>query len=133
MQSIISQLTALQSANKALYELTVDLDLLKAISSMTFHVDQAIKVLLEQSEGLTTIDFVKLLEDSEAIEILDEVVDTDAISELENLFFSAIDNMEDSIIGLFLTELIEKIEQHYTNLVESIHALNSRLNEYKNN
>ena len=133
MQSIISQLTALQSANKALYELTVDLDLLKAISSMTFHVDQAIKVLLEQSEGLTTIDFVKLLEESEAIEILDEVVDTDAISELENLFFSAIDNMEDSIIGLFLTELIEKIERHYTNLVESIHALNSRLNEYKNN
>jgi len=132
MQSIKQQieihLIALQQANHALYELTVDLSLLAAISDMTIKVSQALDLLLSQAAELGTEEFVVFLLESEAIEVLDEVVDTDAVSALEDRFFTAIDSMEDNPMGGFLAELIEKIEIRYTNLVTAIHELNALLN-----
>lgn len=121
-------LADLKQANDALYELTVDLSLLDAISSMTFNVSQALEMLTEQKENSTAEGFVALLAESEAIEILDEIVDCDAISELEDRFFSAIESMDDGVMGGFLTELLEKMELRYTKLVEAIHELNDLLN-----
>jgi len=126
-QQISTQLSQLQQANQSLHELTIDLTLLDAISTMTLDVSQAVEALLEQNEAMGGDEFIALLEQSESIEILDEVVDTDAISEVENQFFSAIEDMEDSVMGVFLTELIEKIEVRYTDLVEAIHELNALL------
>jgi len=126
-QQISTQLSQLQQANQSLHELTIDLTLLDAISTMTLDVSQAVEALLEQNEAMGGDEFIALLEQSESIEILDEVVDTDAISEVENQFFSAIEDMEDSVMGAFLTELIEKIEVRYTDLVEAIHELNALL------
>jgi len=126
-QQISTQLSQLQQANQSLHELTIDLTLLDAISTMTLDVSQAVEALLEQNEAMGGDEFIALLEQSESIEILDEVVDTDAISEVENQFFSAIEDMEDSVMGAFLTELIEKIEVRYTALVEAIHELNALL------
>jgi len=125
-QQINTRLIEIQKANQVLHELTIDLSLLDAVSTMTFGVAQSIEALLEQSESMDD-EFIALLEGSESIEILDEVVDTDAISELEDQFFSVIENMEDSEMGKFLTELIEKIELRYTHLVEAIHELNALL------
>jgi len=132
MQSIKQQieihLIALQQANHALYELTVDLSLLAAIGDMTVKVSQALELLLSQAAELGTEEFMVFLLESEAIEALDEVVDTDAVSALEDRFFTAIDSMEDNPMGGFLAELIEKIEIRYTNLVTAIHELNALLN-----
>ena len=129
-QQIKTRLIEIQKANQVLHELTIDLSLLDAVSTMTLGVAQSIEALLEQSE-LMGDEFIALLEDSESIDILDEVVDTDAISELENQFFSVIENMEDSEMGGFLTEMIEKIELRYTHLVEAIHELNALLSTAK--
>ena len=126
-QQVSTQLSQLQQANQSLHELTIDLTLLDAISTMTFEVSQSVEALLEQNEAMDGDEFIASLEQSESIGILDEVVDTDAISEVENQFFSAIEDMEDSVMGAFLTELIEKIEVRYTGLVEAIHELNALL------
>jgi len=126
-QQVSTQLSQLQQANQSLHELTIDLTLLDVISRMTLDVSQAVDALLEQNEAMSSDEFIASLGQSESIEILDEVVDTDAISEVENQFFSAIDDMDDSVMGGFLAELIEKIEVRYTDLVETIHELNALL------
>ena len=127
-QQIDTRLITLKQANHALHELTVDLSLLDAVSEMTAKVSKALDLLVEQGEGLTDEDFIALLSDSEAIDVLDEIVDTDAVSELEDRFFMVIGSMEDNEMGEFLTELIEKIEIRYSDLVEAIHELNALLN-----
>ena len=127
-QQIGTRLITLKQANQALHELTVDLSLLDAVSEMTAKVSKALDLLVEQGEGLTDEDFIALLSDSEAIDVLDEIVDTDAVSELEDRFFMVIGSMEDNEMGEFLTELIEKIEIRYSDLVEAIHELNALLN-----
>ncbi|MCK5121057.1 MAG: hypothetical protein KAQ91_03695, partial [Methylococcales bacterium] len=91
-------------------------------------VSKALDLLMEQGDELTDKDFIALLSDSEAIDVLDEIVDTDAVSELEDRFFMVIGSMEDNEMGEFLTELIEKIEIRYSDLVEAIHELNALLN-----
>ncbi|NOR68427.1 MAG: hypothetical protein GQ532_01810 [Methylomarinum sp.] len=127
-QQIDIRLITLKQANQALHELTVDLSLLDAVSEMTAKVSKALDLLMEQGDGLTDKDFIALLSDSEAIDVLDEIVDTDAVSELEDRFFMVIGSMEDNEMGEFLTELIEKIEIRYSDLVEAIHELNALLN-----
>jgi len=128
-QQVDSQLVNLKLANQALYELTVELNLLNAISNMTVNVSAALEILSKQNINSTDDNLVALLADSDAIEILDEIVDNDCMSELENHFFTAIDNMEDNIMGDFLSELIEKIELRYTALISAIHELNALLNK----
>jgi signal transduction histidine kinase len=128
-QQVNSQLVNLKLANQALYELTVELNLLNAISNMTVNVSAALEILSKQNKNSTDDNLVALLADSDAIEILDEIVDNDCMSELENHFFTAIDNMEDNIMGDFLSELIEKIELRYTALISAIHELNALLNK----
>jgi signal transduction histidine kinase len=128
-QQVDSQLVNLKLANQALYELTVELNLLNAISNMTVNVSAALEILSKQNKNSTDDNLVALLADSDAIEILDEIVDNDCMSELENHFFTAIDNMEDNIMGDFLSELIEKIELRYTALISAIHELNALLNK----
>ncbi len=127
-QQIDTRLITLKQANQALHELTVDLSLLDAVGEMTAKVSKALDLLVEQGDGLTDEDFIALLSDSEAIDVLDEIVDTDAVSELEDRFFMVIGSMEDNEMGEFLTELIEKIEIRYSDLVEAIHELNALLN-----
>lgn len=128
-QQIDTRLITLKQANQALHELTIDLSLLDAVSEMTARVSKALDEMVEQGEGLTDQDFIALFADSEAIDVLDEIVDTDAISELEDRFFMVIGNLEDNEMGEFLTELIEKIEIRYSDLVEAIHELNALLSE----
>ncbi|MCF6251491.1 MAG: hypothetical protein L3J75_09520 [Methylococcaceae bacterium] len=127
-QQVESQIVNLKWANQALYELTVDLNLLNAISNMTVNISAALEILSKQIKNSTDDNLVALLADSDTIEILDEIVDNDCISELENHFFTAIDNMENNIMGDFLSELIEKIELRYTALMSAIHELNALLN-----
>ncbi len=127
-QQVESQIVNLKRANQTLYELTVDLNLLNAISNMTVNISAALEILSKQIKNSTDDNLVVLLADSDTIEILDEIVDNDCISELENHFFTAIDNMEDNIMGDFLSELIEKIELRYTALMSAIHELNALLN-----
>ena len=127
-QQIDTRLITLKQANQALHELTVDLSLLDAVGEMTAKVSKALDLLVEQGDGLTDEGFIALLSDSEAIDVLDEIVDTDAVSELEDRFFMVIGSMEDNEMGEFLTELIEKIEIRYSDLVEAIHELNALLN-----
>ncbi len=127
-QQVDSQLVNLKLANQALYELTIELNLLNAISNMTVNISAALEILSKQIKNSTDDNLVTLLADSDTIEILDEIVDNDCISELENHFFTAIDNMEDNIMGDFLSELIEKIELRYTALMSAIHELNALLN-----
>jgi len=127
-QQVDSQLVNLKLANQALYELTIELNLLNAISNMTVNVSATLEILSKQIKNSTDDNLVTLLADSDTIEILDEIVDNDCISELENHFFTAIDNMEDNIMGDFLSELIEKIELRYTALMSAIHELNALLN-----
>ncbi len=124
--SINSCLEALKKATDTLYELSVDLSLLDGVSEMTLKVSQAVDEITAHCQGFLTEDeLMDRIAGSGAIEILDEIVDIDAISELENSIFNALEDSQNPVINEFLSQLIEKTELRYTRFLEAIHALNA--------
>ncbi len=126
IQVIFSEI---QEAAQALFELTRELSLLQVMSDSALEVLVALDALSEQLNGLQEDAFKESILDSELINLLDEIVDVDAISELEEHLFETMDSIDDTVLGVFLTELLEKIERRYTRLIEAVHELNALLGE----
>ena len=123
---INTHLVDLNKATQALYELSEGLSLLDGVSEMTLKVFQAVsEISVHCEEILTEGELIDQIADSELIEILDEIVDIDVMSELENRIHNAQKNIQDSAINEFLGQLIEKIELRYICLIETIHEFNA--------
>jgi hypothetical protein len=61
----------------------------------------------------------------EAETLLDEIVDADAVSELEAYVLSAAEGIENTEVTQFLTEVMDKVEAKYNRLLEKAHAYNA--------
>ncbi len=123
---INTHLVDLNKATQALYELSEGLSLLDVVSEMTLKVSQAVsEISCHCEEILAEGELIDQIADSELIEILDEIVDIDVMSELENRIHNAQKNIQDPVINEFLGQLIEKIELRYICLIETIHEFNA--------
>jgi hypothetical protein len=111
-----------QSANK-LAVLSADLELLSGIHQTADQVSSACEALRLRVSELKKTEFREGVADAEALSRLDEMVDTDAISALEDRLFAAQGNHADSGIGEFLQQLLDKIDKCYTEMVENIQQL----------
>lgn len=109
--------------------LSADLDLLCELRQTVDQVANACAALSAQASELKKQEFRDGIAGSDALSQLEEMIDIDAISALEDRLFAALDNHADSGIGEFLQQLLAKIDSRYTAMIENIQQLNALLEE----
>jgi len=111
-------------------EFTENLTLLRAVNEKAQEMVQAIDVLQQLlQQDLAADQLVKAINASEAAALLDEIVDADAIGELEVYILSTAEGIEDAEVTQFLTEVMDKVEHKYNLLLEKAHAYNALLKD----
>jgi hypothetical protein len=122
------RLYELKKAANEFLEFTENLTLLQAVNEKAREMAQAVDVLQQLlQQDLAENQLVKVINASEAVTLLDEIVDADAVSELEAYIVSATDGIEGAEVTLFLTEVMDKVEYKYNRLLEKAHAYNALL------
>jgi len=122
------RLYELKRAVNDFLEFTENLTLLEAVNEKAREIALAIDVqqqLLQQD--LTADKLADAINASEAAAMLDEIVDADAVGELEAYILSAAEGIEDAEVMQFLTEVMDKVEYKYNLLLEKAHAYNALL------
>lgn len=109
--------------------LCADLPLLSEMQQTAGKILHACEDLSSQVSELKKAAFRDGIAEAEALAELEEMVDSDAISGLEDRFFAELDNHADSGAGEFLQQLLEKIDKRYTKMVEHIQQLSALLDE----
>lgn len=122
------RLYELKKAVNDFIEFTENLTLLQPVSEKAREMVQAVDMLQQLlQQGLDANELVKAVNASEAATLLDEIVDADAVSELEAYMLSAAEGIEDTEVTQFLTEVMDKVERKYNLLLEKVHAYNALL------
>jgi hypothetical protein len=122
------RLCELKKAVNEFLEFTENLTLFQAINEKAREMAQTVDMLEELlQQGLAANKLVKAIKDSEAATLLDEIVDVDAVSDLESYMLSAAEGIEDAEVTQFLTEIMDKVELKYNRLLEKAHAYNALL------
>lgn len=122
------RLYELKKAVNDFLEFTENLTLLQAVNEKAQEMAQAVDMLQQLlQQGLAANKLVRTLNTSEAATLLDEIVDVDAVGELEAYMLSAAEGIEDAEVTQFLTEVMDKVERKYNLLLEKAHAYNALL------
>jgi len=120
------RLYELKKAVNDFLEFTENLTLLKAVNERVQDMAQAVDGLQQLlQQGLVANKLAKAVNASEAAVLLDEIVDADAVSELEAYMLSAAEGIENVEVSQFLTEIMDKVERKYNRLLEKAHAYNA--------
>jgi hypothetical protein len=117
-----------ESANQ-LAIFSADLELLTEIQQLASKVLRADATLSLLASALKKDDFVMGISDSQALAELEELIDVDAISALEDRLFSALNSQEDDGVGQFLQQILDKIDKNYTKMIGDIQQLTALLEE----
>lgn len=124
------RLYELKKAVNEFLEFTENLTLLQGVHEKAQEMAQAVDELQQVlQQGLVAAKLVKALSATEAARLLDEIVDADAVSELESYMLSAAEGIEDAEVTQFLTEVMDKVELKYNRLLEKAHAYNALLKD----
>jgi len=122
------RLYELKKAVNDFLEFTENLTLLQAVNEKAQEMAQAVDMLQQLlQQGSAANKLVKAINASEAATLLDEIVDVDAVGELEAYMLSAAEGIEDAEVTQFLTEVMDKVERKYNLLLEKAHAYNALL------
>jgi hypothetical protein len=116
-------LSEIQESANQLALLTSDLTLLEDTHELAVSLKTNVETLNRQLAGLKKAEFNASLADSEILEILDELIDNDPISTLEQRLFAAQPDHESGEVGEFFQQLLDKVEKLYTPLLSSIQQL----------
>lgn len=122
-------LTDILVAAKDLQLLSSDLSLLSEVQTLANQTQEQAESLLLQLKQVKRDDLQAFAEESEALQSLDEVVDVDIISNLEDHLFTVTDSLEEGEINRLLQQLLEKLEKHHIRLLEAVQQLNALLND----
>lgn len=124
------QLYELKKAVAEFLEFTENLTLLQAVNDKAQEVGQAVDVLqMVLKQDLSEDELVSAMNATEAAVLLEEIVDADAVSELESYVLSASADMDDAVVTQFLAEVMEKVDLKYSRLLEKAHAVNALLKD----
>lgn len=113
----------IQEAANSLELVSSNLDLLEEIHELALDLKTNITALNRQLAGLKKAEFAAALAKSEVMEILDELVDQDPISALEQRLFTALPDQASNEAGEYFQQLLDKIEKLYTPLLTAIQQL----------
>lgn len=124
------RLYELKKAVNEFLEFTENLTLLQAVNETVQEMARVVEMFQQVlKQGLAANKLAKAMADSEAAALLDELVDADAVSELEAYMLSAAETVENAEITQFLTEVMDKVEHKYNLLLEKAHAYNALLKD----
>ncbi len=115
----------LNEALSALYSITEGITLFKSINTLAVELAQAIESLVEDAEQAKEPELPDLLAASDVLAILDELQDTDLVSDLEGILLDASGNEASPELIQFMMELIEKIEVKFNVLLEQAQVLSA--------
>lgn len=109
--------------------LSADISLLSEIQLLAARVLRAEAKLSLLVSALKKDDLAVGVSDSQALAELEEMIDNDAISSLEERLFATLNNQEDHAVGEFLQQFLDKIDKHYTKMLGDIQQLTALLEE----
>jgi len=122
------RLYELKKAVNDFLEFTESLTLLQAVNEKAREVGQAVDVLQKLlQQDLAANKLVNTLNATDAAALLDEIVDTDMVSELESYMLLAAESVDDTKVTQFLIEVMDKVERKYNQLLEKTHTYNALL------
>lgn len=103
--------------------LTADIDLLASAQASAQAVVNACIALQQQTATLDKADFAAEISQATALVTLEEWVDRDEMSILENSLFSALDRDADETLQQFFGQLLDKLDRQHALLVGAIQPL----------
>ena len=122
------RLYELKKAVNDFIEFTENLTLLQSANEKAQEIAQAVDALQQLlQQGLAANKLVKALNATDAATLLDEIVDVDVVSELEDYVLSVTEGIENTEVTQFLSEIMDKVERKYNLLLEKAHAYNALL------
>ncbi len=108
-----------------LYRFTEKLTLLKMVTQVAIQIIKAVDTIQKEISTLSGEALLDALELSKAVAFLDEIVDADAISELESYVLPFAKNLDDEALTCFLSEVTDKVEAKYNAMLEKTHEFNA--------
>ena len=120
------RIKAINKSIEPLLALTEGISLLHPVNERAKNIALSVKAVKKEGKGLSGKELMNVLRESETIELLDELVDDDVLNELEDGVLKMIEeDSENEAIIDFINQLITKLEQRYTQMIESVHAFNA--------
>ncbi|MFA6162079.1 MAG: hypothetical protein WC685_01475 [Methylobacter sp.] len=124
------RLYELKKAVTEFLEFTENLTLFQVVNDKAQEIVQAVDVLqMVLKQDLPADELFSVMNATEAAALLEEIVDADAVSELEDYVQSASENLDDAVVARFLAEVMEKVDLKYNRLLEKAHAFNDLLKD----
>ncbi|MEI7839354.1 MAG: hypothetical protein WCJ11_02530 [Methylococcaceae bacterium] len=121
-------LIEIQKAAAALYLFTDKLTLLKMVHHVVVKIIQAVDLVQKELKQTASREKAfDALESSTSVLFLEEVVDADTMSELEDYILSFAKQLDDEDLIRFLSEIMDKVEIKYNALLEKTHEFNALL------
>jgi hypothetical protein len=106
-----------------LADFCTDLALLSDMQEFTNEVLTVVEKLTHQCSKISKEAFSETILATEALAELEELIDNDIISAIEHSLFSTLENHADNAIGLFLQQLLNKIEKQHRLIIAQIQQL----------
>ena len=123
-----TKLSDIERAASDLMLLSVDISMLEAVQLLANKVLTACEVLRVRASELDKKHFVEQILQEEALSRLDELVDEDVISLVEQRFSAVSVNSEEGAAAELLRQLLDKLERRYVALADHIQQLGRLLN-----
>lgn len=125
------QLSEVAEVAMELSLLAEDIVLMKSVQVLAGNVLQACQDLEHKAGQLHKLDFVEQIVGDDALLLLEEVVDKDLVSALEEMFAKAVGDANVPRINEFLQQMLDKFEKKLAVMNVRIQQLGELLNEGK--
>lgn len=123
-------LTEIRQAAAELYRFTEKLTLLKMVHHVAVQIIKAVDNLQKElKKPLAGTDLFAALESSKFVLFLEEVVDADTMSDLEDYILSFAKKLDDEDLTRFLSEVMDKVEAKYNTMLEKTHEFNALIKD----
>jgi hypothetical protein len=123
-------LTDIRQSAAELYRFTEKLTLLKMVHHVAVQIIKAVDNLQKElKKPLAGADLFDVLESSKAVSFLEEVVDADTMSDLEDYILSFAKKLDDEDLTRFLSEVMDKVEAKYNAMLEKTHEFNALIKD----
>lgn len=122
-------LIEIRQAAAELYRFTDKITLLKIIHQIAIQIIKSVEAIQKETQMLSGEELLDALELSKSALFLEEIVDADAMSELEAYVLPFAKNLENEELTRFLSEVTDKIEIKYNVMLEKIHEFNALIKD----
>jgi hypothetical protein len=122
-------LAEIRQAAAELYRFTEKLTLLKIVHQVAVQTIKSVDLVQKEIRNLSGDKLFAMLETSKSVLFLEDIVDSDTISELESYVLPFAKNLEDEELTRFLSEVTDKIEVKYGAMLEKIHEFNALIKD----